>query len=155
MAKETKKTETKKKKVNPINKMTKSLKKAVKHEKKEAKPKLFEEKEDLLKIYLYIIVVDRAVSETVIKLLQNIGSSAQFLHSGRGTAPKEILNVLGAIDNRKSVINAFVSEDKLEQTREELEIFFMANKKNRGIGFAVPLSSLQGIRMYKYLTQTF
>lgn len=152
---ETKKKPAKQKKENPINKVTKTIKKAVKHDKKDTKPKLFEEKPDLQKLYLYIIVVDRGVSETVIRLLQNIGSSAQFLHNGRGTAPKEILNVLGAVDNKKSVINAFVSEDKLESTKEELEIFFIANKKNRGIGFAIPLSSLQGIRMYRYLTQTF
>ena len=146
---------TKKKKVNPINNVANKIRKATKSRKNDAKPKRFEEKPDLQKLYMYIVIVDQGISKTVEKLLQNIGSSAQFIHNGRGTAPKEIYSVLGAVDNKKAVINAFVSEEKINEVREELEIFFKASKKNRGVGFAIPLSSLQGIRMYRYLTQTF
>lgn len=123
---------------------------------KEVKPqKLFEETPGLQKIYLYIIVVDQAVANTVEKLLQDLGSSAQFTHNGRGTAPREIYGILSAVEDKKAVINAFVSEDRLEETRNELDAFFRESKKNKGVGFAIPLSALQGIRTYKYLTQTF
>ena len=142
------------KKVNPITKVTSKLKKTAKSTKKEVKPKAFEEKSDLEKLYLYVVVVEQSVANTVLKLLQNLGSSAQFVHNGRGTAPNEVLGILNATDNRKAIINAFVSEDRLTTIQEELSIFFKVGKKNRGIGFAIPLSSIQGIRMYKYLTQT-
>lgn len=99
-------------------------------------------------------MVEQPVANTVIKLLQNLGSSAQFIHSGRGTAPSEVLGVLSATDDRKAIINAFIGEDRLETVQEELNIFFKVGRKNRGVAFAVPLSSIQGIRMYKYLTQT-
>ena len=144
--------ETNKKKTT--NKITTKLKKVVKHQKKDAKSKAFEEKSDLQKLYLFTVVVEQGVANTVIKLLQDLGSSAQFIHNGRGTAPSEVLGILNATTDRKAIINAFVSEDKLPTIKEEVAIFLKMSKKNRGIGFAVPLSSIQGIRMYKYLTQT-
>ena len=144
-----------KKKSNPLETMKSTFKKAVNREKKEEKPKPFEETPGLQKIYLYIIVVDQGVANTVERLLQDLGSSAQFTHNGRGTAPREIYGILSAVEDKKAVINAFVSEDRLEETRNELDAFFKESKKNKGIGFAIPLSALQGIRTYKYLTQTF
>ena len=144
--------ETKKKKSN--NTISSKLKNVVKSKKKTVKPKAFEEKSDIQKLYLFTVVVEQAVAKTVLKLLQDLGSSAQFIHNGRGTAPSEIVNMLNAAETKKAVINAFVSEDKLQIVQEELNIFFKVNRKNRGIGFAIPLSSIQGIRMYKYLTQT-
>lgn len=144
--------ETKKKKSN--NTISSKLKNVVKSKKKTVKPKAFEEKSDIQKLYLFTVVVEQAVAKTVLKLLQDLGSSAQFVHNGRGTAPSEVLGILNATENRKAIINAFVSEDKLATIKEEISIFLSVSRKNRGIGFAVPLSSIQGIRMYKYLTQT-
>jgi len=141
----------KKKATESIKKVASRFKKATKNE---TKTKRFEEKSDLENLYLYTIVVEQSVANTVIKLLQNIGSSAQFVHNGRGTAPSEVLGLLNATEDKKAIINAFIGEDKLQIVQEEISIFFKISKKNRGVGFAVPLSSIQGIRMYKYLTQT-
>ena len=146
--------EKKKSPATGIKKVTSKIKKVTKSPKKSVKHKAFEEKGDLQKLYIYVVVVEQGVANTVIKLLQNLGSSAQFIHNGRGTAPSEIVNMLNAAETKKAVINAFISEDKLQIVQEELNIFFKVNRKNRGIGFAIPLSSIQGIRMYKYLTQT-
>jgi len=142
------------KKENAINNVAEKIKKNVKHEKKPKTSSSFEKKKDLEQLYVYVVIVSQQVANTVLKLLQNIGSSAQFVHNGRGTAPNEVLAVIGAKDAKKAVINAFVSEDKLKLVQEELDIFFSVGHKNRGIAFAIPLSSIQGVRMYKYLTQT-
>ena len=148
MAKEKKKEATEKKqRKNPFKIPSKV--------EKEENKKLFEETPGLQKIYMYIVVVDQTVANSVEKLLQDCGSSAQFTHNGRGTAPKDIYGILNVIEDKKAVINAFVSEDRLEETRNELDAFFRESKKNKGVGFAIPLSALQGIRTYKYMTQTF
>lgn len=147
------------KELNPTKevkrKIVNTVKKVVKPEKKPAKQPLFETKPDLEKLYLLIAVVDIGVSKSVEKLMQHAGSSMQFTHNGRGTAPKEILNVLGVVDNTKGVVNAVLSESKVETAIHELEIFFAASKKNRGIAFTIPFASIEGVRIYKYLTQTF
>ncbi len=147
-------TKKKKKQGKSLSKMASTIKKVVKPSKKQAKVKAFEDKPDLQKLYIYVIVVEQPVVNTVLKLLQNLGSSAQFVHNGRGTAPSDIANILNSQVDKKAIINAFVSEDILANVQEELTIFFKATRKNRGVGFAIPLSSIQGIRMYKYLTQT-
>ena len=136
-------------------KISKKLKNAVNPQKKEHKHKPFEEKGNLQKLYLYTVVVEQNVADTVIDIMQNLGSSAQFIHNGRGTAPSEVLGIINAVSDRKSIINAFISEDKLPALHEEITTFLKMGRRNRGVGFAVPLSSIQGIRMYKYLTQTF
>ena len=158
MAKEKKKKANKEEvessKSHKEHKLREKLKRAVKNPKKEENRKLFEEKPDLQKLYLLTVIVEQPVANQVVKLLQDLGSSAQFVHNGRGTAPSEIMGILNASVDRKAIINAFVSEDKIATIKEELGIFLSLSRKNRGVGFTVPLSSIQGIRMYKYLTQT-
>lgn len=148
-----KKVESKPKK-SRIKKVVNSIANVGKGRKNEAKPKAFEEKPDLAKLLLLIVVVDISVSKNVEKLLQNLGSSMQFTHNGRGTASKEILNVLGVVDNSKGVVNAVINEDLFDDIKKELSIFFAASKKNRGIAFTIPFSSVVGVRIYKYLSQT-
>ena len=152
--KKPKKSEKESSKDHKEHKFREKLKRAVKPPKKEEKQKLFEEKPDLQRLFLLTVVVEQPVANQVVKLLQDLGSSAQFVHNGRGTAPSEIMGILNASVDRKAIINAFVSEDKMQVITEELGIFLGLSRKNRGVGFFVPLSSIQGIRMYKYLTQT-
>ena len=134
--------------------MAKTFKKVSKSVKKEVKPKLFEERSDIKKLYLYVVIVDLGLEKTIERLLQNLGSSVQFTHLARGTASGDILRVIGATNNQKAYINAIVSEDILSDVQRELAVLFAVTKKNRGIGFAIPFTSIEGVKMYKYLTQT-
>jgi len=150
--KDTKKKADKKKKT--IKEVVKNIKKSANSKKNDTKLKAFEDKPNLSRLVLVVVVVDIGVSKSVEKLLQNLGSSMQFTHNGRGTASKEILNVLGVVDNSKGVVNAVINEERWEDIKNELSIFFAASKKNRGIAFTIPFSSVVGVRIYKYLSQT-
>ena len=130
------------------------VEKALKEPKNEVNTKPFEEKKDLAKLFILVVIVDISQSNIVEKLLQGVGSSMQITHTGRGTASKEILNVLGATDETKGIVVALISEDHLNDATEELDVFFKASKKHRGVAFTVPFSSVQGVKIYKYLTQT-
>lgn len=142
------------KKKKTIKEVVKNIKNAANSKKNDTKPKAFEDKPNLSKLVLVVVVVDLGISKSVEKLLQNLGSSMQFTHNGRGTASKEILNVLGVVDNSKGVVNAVINEDRWDDVKKELSIFFAASKKNRGIAFTIPFSSVVGVRIYKYLSQT-
>lgn len=142
------------KKKKTIKEVVKNIKNAANSKKNDTKPKAFEDKPNLSKLVLVVVVVDLGISKSVEKLLQNLGSSMQFTHNGRGTASKEILNVLGVVDNSKGVVNAVINEDRWDDVKKELSIFFAAFKKNRGIAFTIPFSSVVGVRIYKYLSQT-
>ena len=126
-----------------------------KHDKHEKKHKLFEETPDLENLYLYTVVVDEGVADEVVELLQEMGSSAQYIHTGREREATELLGMIFNVTNdRKAIIHAFIGEDKMPELEVELNKFFKSSRRNKGYGFSVQLSLIQGIRMYKYLTQS-
>ena len=149
MSEEEKKKESPKKERSRKSKRT--LKKKEKETKNDAK---FEEKPDLKRLFVIVIVVDQGISKAVEKYVQDLGSTVQFTFSGKGTASTDLLNIMGAVDNTKGVVHAIINEDKLENAMNEIGLFFNESKKNRGVAFAIPFRSIEGVRLYKYLTQT-
>ena len=103
------------------------------------------------KLLLFITIVSSGHGSQVIRLFEKLGVSAQFVQSGEGTATKEISNLLGIEDVDKDVVFSFVAEDKIPSVREELSEYFSSSKRNRGIGMAIQLSSVIGVRVYQFL----
>lgn len=123
----------------------------------EVKTKLqpkYEEKHDIKKLSLYITIVDRGFSQPVIRLFEKMGASAQFVQMGEGTAVKEIREILGIEDNEKEVILSIIRKEKVNEVTKELDNFFNLNKSIRGIGFSIPLTSLIGVRLYEFLSNS-
>ena len=106
------------------------------------------------KLSLFITIVGKGQAQPIICLFERGGSSAQFIQRGEGTASKEIYSILGVEDNDKDIVFSFISQDKIPDIKTELNAFFLANKKNRGIGFSIPLSSIIGVRVYQFLANT-
>ena len=105
-------------------------------------------------LYLYISIVNYGHCEDIIKLYQLAGSSAQFMQKGRGTAKQQVLDVLGIEDDRKEIVYGFIPENKIPELQVELDAYFKANKRNKGIAFAIKLTSLVGARLYHFLADT-
>ena len=112
----------------------------------------YETREDIKKLSLYITIVDKGNSTAIVKLFERIGVSAQFIEMGQGTAIKEIREILGIEDNTKEVIYSFIKQESVNEATKELEAFFMISKRNRGIGFSVPLTSIIGVRVFEFLS---
>lgn len=115
------------------------------------KTPLLEKNKDLKKISLFITIVPRSQGNNIVKLLQTLGSSMQIIQKGRGTAVKQTLDILGIEDNRKDVVFAFVTNDKIPDIKTELEAYFASHKSQKGIGFAIGLTSIIGARIYHFL----
>ena len=109
---------------------------------------------DTKKLLLFITIVNRGQGNFVLKLFESEGANAQFVQYGEGTAQKEIRDILGIEDNSKEVIISLISEDKIESAKKELEAFFKIRKRNRGIGFSIPMTSLIGMKLYQFLVDT-
>lgn len=114
----------------------------------------FDMRPNLSKLYLYVTIVNAGVAKNIIKLFETIGCSAQFVNVGTGTANEQVLKTLNITDNKKEIVFSFVRETYLPDVEREVSAFFMASKRNRGVGFAIPLTTLMGVRVYKFLTQT-
>lgn len=106
------------------------------------------------KLSLFVTIIGKGQALPVMRIFERGGSSAQFVQRGEGTAQKEIYNILGMEETDKDIVLSFISQDKIPDVKNELSAFFMANKKNRGIGFSIPLSSIIGVRVYQFLANT-
>ena len=114
----------------------------------------FEKTNDIKKLSLYVTIVNKGQANAVISLFQKMGSSLQFVQVGNGTANKNVLDILGIEDNAKEVVFCVIKKDLVNDAKRELEAFFVASKKNKGIGFEIDLTTLIGVKLYRFLTNT-
>lgn len=125
--------------------------------KKRKEENLNSEKEvtgNIKKLSMFVTIVNRGQGNYVLKLFESEGANAQFVQHGEGTAQKEIRDILGIEDNTKEIILSLISQDKIESAKKELEAFFKVSKRNRGIGFSIPMTSLIGMKLYQFLVDT-
>lgn len=105
----------------------------------------------LKKISMFITIVNRGQGNYVLKIFEQEGANAQFVQLGEGTAQKEVRDILGLDDNEKEIIISLITNERIESVKSELEAFFRINKRNRGIGFSIPMTSLIGMKVYQFL----
>ena len=103
------------------------------------------------KLLLFVTIVSSGHGRDITRLFEKHGVSAQFVQSGEGTASKEIYNLLGVEEVDKEIIFSFVTEDQISDVKKDLSEYFTLNKRNRGIGMAIKLSSIIGVRVYQFL----
>ena len=103
------------------------------------------------KLKLLFTVVDRPKGEFYLDVLSQFEVNLQMLLPGTGTATSEIVALLG-LNRQKAVILSLVREDLTDPIMNCLEDRFQTIKNGRGIAFAVPLSSVIGVNLYRFLT---
>ncbi len=144
----------KKEKKEVVKAPTEKVKKEKKKEVLEEERPAFETRDDLKKLYLYTIIVPRGQGEYILRVLKANRTSVQFLQYGEGTASNAIRGILGIEDTKKDIIYSIVREDAIPDIKKEIDVYFVASKKNRGIAYTIALTSIVGVKMYKFLTQT-
>ena len=70
---------------------------------------------------------------------------------GVGTANSEIISLLG-LNIHKAVILSVVREDQIDPIMHCLEDKFATIKNGRGIAFAIPMSSVVGVNLYRFMS---
>ena len=114
----------------------------------------FEKTNEIKKLCLYVTIVNKGQANAVTSLFQRMGSALQYVEVGNGTANKNVLDILGIEDNAKEIVFAVIKEELVKDAARELQAFFMANKKNKGIGFKVDLTSMIGVKLYRFLADS-
>ena len=71
------------------------------------------------------------------------------------------MNTVGSRELNLNVYDSIKYEDKYDyykvlfaKRKKELEAFFKVSKRNRGIGFSIPMTSLIGMKLYQFLVDT-
>ena len=103
------------------------------------------------KLKLLVTVVDRNKGEFFLDVISQFEVNCQMALSGLGTANSDIVEMLG-LNNHKAVILSIVREDQVEPLIHCLEDKFETIKNGKGIAFAVPLSSVIGVNLYRFFS---
>ena len=106
---------------------------------------------DIKKLKLLFTVVDRQKSEFYLDVLSQYEINCQLALQGFGTAQTELIDMLG-LNNHKAVLVSVVREDMVDAVMNTLEEKFATIRNGKGISFAVPLSSVIGVNLYRFLS---
>ena len=106
----------------------------------------------LMKLKLLVTVVNRNKTEFFMDLLHDFDVNFQTAVLAQGTARSETLYMLGLEDSDKSVIFSVIREDKATEALQTLEDKFAALKNGKGIAFTIPMSSVIGVAIYRFLS---
>ena len=104
------------------------------------------------KLKLLITVVNRNKTELFIDLLTAYEVNFQTAVLAQGTAHSEMLYMLGLEESDKSVIFSVLREDKVNDAMRMLEEKFQTIREGKGIAFTVPMSSVIGVAIYRFLS---
>jgi hypothetical protein len=103
------------------------------------------------KLKLIFTVVDRQKGEFYLDVISQFEVNCQLVMGGLGTASSEIIELLG-LNNHKAVILSVAREDMVPKIMNTLEDKFRTVRNGKGVAFAVPLSSVIGVNLYRYLS---
>ena len=103
------------------------------------------------KLKLLFTVVDRTKVEFYLDVLSQYEVNFQTVINGTGTANSEMLSMLG-LNNNKAVVVSVIREDLTDTILNMLDEKFRTIRNGKGIAFAVPLSSVIGVNIYRFLS---
>ena len=112
----------------------------------------FDKTNEIKPLVAYFAIVNQGNANAVVDIFKRAGSNLCFVEMGTGTASKHVRDILGIEDNRKEIVISLIREEKLKEAVVELEAYYAASKRNKGIGFSISLTGLAGVRMYQFLT---
>ena len=103
------------------------------------------------KLKLLITIVDRPKAEFYLDVLSQYEVNCQLVAGGRGTATSEMVDLLG-LNPHKAVLLSVIREDLVDTIMKVLEEKFRTIRNGKGVAFAVPMSSVIGVIMYRFLS---
>ena len=109
-------------------------------------------KTDFKKLKLLITVVNREKAEFYLDYLTSLGVNFQTAVAAKGTATSDTLYMLGLEESDKSVLFSAVREDLAPSVMLNLEEKFHTLKNGKGIAFTVPMTSVIGVAIYRFLS---
>ena len=103
------------------------------------------------KLKLLFTVVDRPKGEFYMDVISQFDVNYQMVLGGLGTARTDLVELLG-LEPHKAVVISVIREELVETVMQCLEDKFATIRGGKGIAFAVPLSSVIGVNLYRFLS---
>ena len=104
------------------------------------------------KLMMLITVVQKGKGTFFADFIKTFDANLQIAIVGTGTADSDLVEFLGLKDSRRSIIISIVREERVDEIMEALEERFHTVNNDKGISFAMPLSSVIGKLSYGFLS---
>jgi len=121
---------------------------------KQIKNKSYESNHELQKLKLFVVIVSDGQAENICEALSKLSCAISITSNGVGTANADAYDVLGFGEKKKQIIFAVVKENKVNDIVEYLHNRFSVSKFSKGVAFSIKISSVVGVSIYKFLTDT-
>lgn len=104
------------------------------------------------KIKLLFTIVERVKVDFYLDVLEGYEVNFQTVIYGKGTAPNELLGMLGITGDDKALILSVIKEDKEKDILYSYKEKYFKTRHGKGIAFTVPISSMIGVMAYQFLS---
>lgn len=104
------------------------------------------------KLELLVTIVGRNKAEFYIDLIQSFAVNLQASVLSYGTADAKMLQLLGLSNTEKSVIFSIIQAKKIPEVCAVLDEKFKTIKGGKGVAFTLPLTSVIGTLIYRFLS---
>ncbi len=104
------------------------------------------------KLSILVTIVERSKAEFYLDVLEGYEVNLQTVIYGRGTAPSEMIHYLGLSQDAKAVLFSVVQEEKVKEIMKDYEEQYFKTKHGKGIAFTIPISSIIGVYIYRFLS---
>ncbi len=110
----------------------------------------FDQTNEIKPLKMFVIIVPYGQANGIIKILHDLNVAMSITTIGEGTYMRES-QLQGP---KKHLIFTFIKEEDVPQFKEKIIERFQISSAAKGIAFSVKLSSVAGVSVYKFLTNT-
>ena len=103
------------------------------------------------KLKILVTIVERSKADFYLSALEGFDVNLQTLIYAKGTATKDIASLIGLQDDNKAAIFSVVKEEKIKEILATYEDKYFKTKRGKGVAFTLPISSVIGVMVYKFL----
>lgn len=99
---------------------------------------------------MVVSIVPYGQANGMIKILNDLECSMTLITNGEGTFQRETT----LTGSKKQIVFGFLKEDKIEEFKQRAEKRFSTSSATKGVAFTVRLTSVAGVSVYKFLTNS-
>ncbi len=111
----------------------------------------YEKQEKLTSLILYVIIVNRGQGHYYLDELNKLGVSFSSLIYGYSNPPEEIVALFGNLETKKDLVFTIFRKELLPHIRDLIQRRFIISKQAKGVAFGIPIDSVAGVIIYKFL----
>lgn len=112
----------------------------------------YEQTHRLRPLLFVTTIVPDGQGDSVVALCHENEAAFCCVCHGKGTAPQEVLHMLPT--SKKDIVFSILRSEKWPSFKAQIGQRFSVSKMAKGISYAVPLSSVAGVSIYKMLSNT-